>query len=190
MGNELKDEEKIQAVQLILERRRISQDLLKAHFGSSERAIIVLTSLETDGFISKPEGSVRWEIHYDKIEKYLADQGIPLDKSEDNELDEQFDTVYQPNEKVQDDKNKLEFKISSGVYVFLSFLTGSISGAVATYFMKKDSDGFFLLSIVAGITIVLTLFVKSIYGENENAPFLCIGLAIIGFILFGMIAYY
>ena len=128
-GFKLNHEEKIQALQLILERRRISQDLLKAHFGSSARAINVLTSLETDRFISKPEGSGRWEIHYDKIEKYLADQGVSLDKSQDNESDERFDIVYQPNEPVQNNKSKWEFKTFSGVYIFLSFRTGSGSGS-------------------------------------------------------------
>ena len=66
-----KPEEQLQALRLIKERRRVSQDLLKAHFGSSARATNMLSVLEMRGYISKPEGSNRWEIHYD-----LIDQGI------------------------------------------------------------------------------------------------------------------
>jgi S-DNA-T family DNA segregation ATPase FtsK/SpoIIIE len=45
-----------------LERRRISQDLLKANFGSSARATNILSVLEMKEFISKPEGTNRWEL--------------------------------------------------------------------------------------------------------------------------------
>jgi len=61
-----------EALRLILERRRVSQDLLKAHFGSSARATNILSILEMKGFINKPEGSNRWEILFDKIEHQLA----------------------------------------------------------------------------------------------------------------------
>ena len=64
-------EEMIQALNLILQRRRVSQDILKANFGSSARASNILSVLEMKGFISKPEGSNRWEIHYDLIEQQL-----------------------------------------------------------------------------------------------------------------------
>lgn len=64
-------EELKQALTLILERRRISYDLLNANFGSAKVATDLLCLLETNDFISKPLGSNRWEIHYDKIEKYL-----------------------------------------------------------------------------------------------------------------------
>ncbi|MDD4004202.1 MAG: DNA translocase FtsK [Elusimicrobiaceae bacterium] len=60
------------ALNLILQRRRISQDLLKAHFGSSARATNILSVLEIQGFISKPEGSNRWDIQFDKIEQQAA----------------------------------------------------------------------------------------------------------------------
>ncbi|HOX22756.1 MAG TPA: DNA translocase FtsK, partial [Elusimicrobiales bacterium] len=65
-------EEMRQALTLIIERRRVSQDLLKAHFGSSARATNLLSLLETKGFISKPEGSNRWDIAFDKIEHQLS----------------------------------------------------------------------------------------------------------------------
>jgi len=60
-----------QALVLVLERRRVSQDLLKSQFGSSARATNILSLLEIKGFINKPEGSNRWNIHFDKIEDYL-----------------------------------------------------------------------------------------------------------------------
>ena len=61
----------IPALKLILERRRISQDLLKAQFGGSARATNVLSFLEYKGFIHKPEGTNRWEINYNLVEDYL-----------------------------------------------------------------------------------------------------------------------
>jgi S-DNA-T family DNA segregation ATPase FtsK/SpoIIIE len=63
----------IPALKLINERRRISQDLLKANFGSSARATNILSILETEGFIIKPEGTNKWQIDYDKIKIYLKD---------------------------------------------------------------------------------------------------------------------
>ncbi len=60
-----------QALKLVLERRRVSQDLLKSQFGSSARATNLLSLLEVKGFIHKPEGSNRWEIHFDQIEDHL-----------------------------------------------------------------------------------------------------------------------
>jgi S-DNA-T family DNA segregation ATPase FtsK/SpoIIIE len=61
-----------QALMLVLERRRVSQDLLKAHFGSSARATDLLSILEVKGFISKPEGTNRWTIYFDRIDAYLG----------------------------------------------------------------------------------------------------------------------
>ncbi|MBI4055795.1 MAG: DNA translocase FtsK [Elusimicrobia bacterium] len=59
------------ALKLVLERKRVSQDLLKAHFGSSARATDLLSLLEVQGFIHKPEGSNRWEIDFERIETHL-----------------------------------------------------------------------------------------------------------------------
>ena len=70
-------EELLTALRLINERKRVSQDLLKAHFGSSSRATNILSILETNGFIHKPEGSNRWEIFFDKIENYLNANPAP-----------------------------------------------------------------------------------------------------------------
>jgi len=61
-----------QALMLVLERRRVSQDLLKAHFGSSARATDLLSQLEVKGFIFKPEGTNRWTIYFDRIDAYLG----------------------------------------------------------------------------------------------------------------------
>ncbi len=60
-----------QALKLVLERRRVSQDLLKSHFGSSARATNLLSALEVKELIHKPEGSNHWDIHFDQIEDYL-----------------------------------------------------------------------------------------------------------------------
>ncbi|MFQ3675672.1 MAG: hypothetical protein SNJ64_03935, partial [Endomicrobiia bacterium] len=59
------------ALLLIKERRRVSQDLLKAHFGSSSKASDILSLLEVKGFIYKPEGTNRWYINLDKIDEEL-----------------------------------------------------------------------------------------------------------------------
>jgi len=60
-----------QAMMLVLERKRVSQDLLKAHFGSSARATDLLSQLEIKGYIEKPEGTNRWTIHFERIDAYL-----------------------------------------------------------------------------------------------------------------------
>jgi S-DNA-T family DNA segregation ATPase FtsK/SpoIIIE len=64
----------IPALKLISERKRISQDLLKANFGGSARATNILSILEMEGFISKPEGTNKWQINFDKISKYLENK--------------------------------------------------------------------------------------------------------------------
>ncbi|MDR1259778.1 MAG: DNA translocase FtsK 4TM domain-containing protein [Endomicrobium sp.] len=70
---EKKMKDLIPALNLINERKRISQDLLKANFGSSARATNILSILETKGFIAKPRGTNRWCIDYKKIAEYLVD---------------------------------------------------------------------------------------------------------------------
>ncbi|MDR3256365.1 MAG: DNA translocase FtsK [Endomicrobium sp.] len=62
------------ALKLINDRKRISQDLLKANFGGSARATNILSILETEGFITKPEGTNKWQIDYEKITQYLEDK--------------------------------------------------------------------------------------------------------------------
>jgi len=73
-GKGSSSEELMVALRLVLERKRVSQDLLKAHFGSSSRATNILSILEMNGFIHKPEGSNRWEIYFDKIESHIKSQ--------------------------------------------------------------------------------------------------------------------
>lgn len=65
----------LEAMKLVLARKRISQDLLKAHFGSSARATNILSILECDGYIRKPEGSNKWAINFDKMEAHLKAYG-------------------------------------------------------------------------------------------------------------------
>lgn len=81
-------EELLSALNLIKTRRRVSQDLLKANFGSSARATNILSVLEMKGFITKPEGSNRWEIHFDAIDAQIEE----LQKTQS--VQTQYDTVY------------------------------------------------------------------------------------------------
>ncbi|MBP5616645.1 MAG: DNA translocase FtsK 4TM domain-containing protein [Elusimicrobiaceae bacterium] len=87
-----KPEEILQALELIKERRRVSQDLLKAHFGSSARATNILSVLEMRGFITKPEGSNRWEIHYDLIDSAIEEMKQP--PYEKDYKEPEYETVY------------------------------------------------------------------------------------------------
>ncbi len=59
------------ALLLIKERNRVSQDLLKAHFGSSSKATDILSLLEVRGYIYKPEGTNRWNIDLEKVNNEL-----------------------------------------------------------------------------------------------------------------------
>ena len=87
-------EELLQALRLITERKRVSQDLLKANFGSSARATNILSVLEMKGFITKPEGSNRWEIHYDLIEEQIKALENPDLSKYAEENDAEYETVY------------------------------------------------------------------------------------------------
>ncbi|MBI4351516.1 MAG: DNA translocase FtsK 4TM domain-containing protein [Elusimicrobia bacterium] len=89
-GKGSSSEELLAALRLVLERRRVSQDLLKAHFGSSSRATNILSILEMSGFIHKPEGSNRWEIHFDKIESHIKDQAAAPQPKEEEPAGEEF----------------------------------------------------------------------------------------------------
>jgi len=64
-------EDLISALKLINERKRVSHDLLKANFGGSAKATNILSILETEGFIAKPEGTNKWQIDYGKVAYYL-----------------------------------------------------------------------------------------------------------------------
>jgi len=70
------------AMKLVLDRKRVSQDLLKSQFGSSAKATNLLSFLEVKGFILKPEGAHRWQVQLDKIEDHLRRNypQIDLDK--------------------------------------------------------------------------------------------------------------
>ena len=70
-GKEKGNRDLIPALQLINERKRISQDLLKANFGGSARATNILSLLETEGFITKPVGTNKWQIDFERIKQYL-----------------------------------------------------------------------------------------------------------------------
>ncbi len=68
---EQQKEDLYSALLLIKERKRISQDLLKAHFKSSAKATDILSLLEVKGFIYKPEGTNKWNINFDRVEEML-----------------------------------------------------------------------------------------------------------------------
>jgi S-DNA-T family DNA segregation ATPase FtsK/SpoIIIE len=74
-----------QALKLVIERKRVSQDLLKSQFGSSARATNLLSLLEVKEMIHKPEGTNRWEINFDMIESYLKTHfpQVPIETSDD-----------------------------------------------------------------------------------------------------------
>ncbi|MEN3013383.1 MAG: DNA translocase FtsK 4TM domain-containing protein [Endomicrobiia bacterium] len=59
------------ALILIRDRKRVSQDLLKAYFRSSAKATDILSLLEVKGFIYKPEGTNRWNINFDRVEEAI-----------------------------------------------------------------------------------------------------------------------
>lgn len=67
--------ELIDALKLAFERKRISYDLLKTN-GFGNRAADVLSRLEVEGFIRKPEGTNRWEVFTDKIEEFLSKEKL------------------------------------------------------------------------------------------------------------------
>jgi S-DNA-T family DNA segregation ATPase FtsK/SpoIIIE len=73
-----------QALKLVIERKRVSQDLLKSQFGSSARATNILSLLEVKEMIHKPEGTNRWEINFDMIEEYLRAHfpQVPIDQKD------------------------------------------------------------------------------------------------------------
>ncbi len=90
-GKGSSSEETLAALRLVLERRRVSQDLLKAHFGSSARATNILSILEVKGFIRKPEGSNRWEINFDMMEAHIKNQAAAEPQLEiDEKATEEF----------------------------------------------------------------------------------------------------
>jgi S-DNA-T family DNA segregation ATPase FtsK/SpoIIIE len=62
----------IPALKLMIERKRVSQDILKANFGGSARASNMLSLLEMRGFIYKPEGTNKWQVNFEAVEAYLA----------------------------------------------------------------------------------------------------------------------
>ncbi|MDR1928586.1 MAG: DNA translocase FtsK [Endomicrobium sp.] len=77
MKNNFDDNEKITkdlifSLKLINERKRISQDLLRANLGSSAKATNILSILETKGFVFKPNGMNKWCINFDKVKAFLS----------------------------------------------------------------------------------------------------------------------
>ncbi|MBO4707224.1 MAG: hypothetical protein J5594_01530 [Elusimicrobiaceae bacterium] len=66
----------ISALNLILEKRYVTQKLLEEHFGSSQKAISMLNMLETKGFITKEvlsSSAYMWNIDFDYVEYALKE---------------------------------------------------------------------------------------------------------------------
>ncbi len=59
------------ALNFVLERKKVSYDLLRANGFSGPKATNVISLMEIQGFINKPQGTQKWEIDLEKIEEYL-----------------------------------------------------------------------------------------------------------------------
>ena len=62
------------ALRLIVARKKVSYELLKANGFSGPKASNLISLLEMRGFINKPQGTNRWDIVYDEIENYLGER--------------------------------------------------------------------------------------------------------------------
>ncbi|MEW6556258.1 MAG: DNA translocase FtsK 4TM domain-containing protein [Elusimicrobiota bacterium] len=65
----------LRALKFILERKRVSYELLKEGANFGNKAADILSRLEVGGFIRKPEGAKSWEILTDKIEEFFSKEG-------------------------------------------------------------------------------------------------------------------
>ncbi|MFC1566846.1 DNA translocase FtsK 4TM domain-containing protein [bacterium] len=74
--DETEDDEQAQqlrhALNLVIERQKVSYDLLRANGFSGPKASNMLSLMEVKGFIEKPKGTNRWEIQMEEIEEYLG----------------------------------------------------------------------------------------------------------------------
>lgn len=59
------------ALNFVMERKKVSYDLLRANGFSGPKATNVISIMEIQGFINKPQGTQKWEIDLEKIEEYL-----------------------------------------------------------------------------------------------------------------------
>ncbi|MFH1714604.1 MAG: DNA translocase FtsK [Elusimicrobiota bacterium] len=62
------------ALELVVERKKVSYDLLRANGFSGPKATNLMSIMEMKGFIEKPRGTNKWEIYFDKIEEYAGGQ--------------------------------------------------------------------------------------------------------------------
>ncbi len=60
------------ALNLALKLGRISSDILRADDKIGHKYALVLSHLEREGFVYKPEGSKSWKINFEKINEYLT----------------------------------------------------------------------------------------------------------------------
>ncbi len=67
------DEDLKRALNLILERRKISYELMRANGFGGPKTTNLISLMQTKGFIEKPAGSQKWEIDFEAIERYFRD---------------------------------------------------------------------------------------------------------------------
>jgi DNA segregation ATPase FtsK/SpoIIIE, S-DNA-T family len=65
------EEELKKGLNFVLERQKVSYDLLRANGFSGPKATNLISIMEMKGFIKKPAGAQKWEINFDEIEDYL-----------------------------------------------------------------------------------------------------------------------
>ncbi|MFC1546255.1 DNA translocase FtsK 4TM domain-containing protein [bacterium] len=68
-----RQEQFLKALELVVERKKISYDLLRANGFSGPKASNILSLMEMKGLIAKPGSSNRWEIYFDAILEYQQD---------------------------------------------------------------------------------------------------------------------
>ncbi|MCP4481873.1 MAG: DNA translocase FtsK [bacterium] len=64
-------EDFLKALKLVLERQKVSYDLMRANGFSGPKATNLISLMEIKGFIEKPAGTKQWEIYFESIEDYL-----------------------------------------------------------------------------------------------------------------------
>ena len=156
--------EMLLTLRLINERRRVSLDLLRAHYGSSSRASNILSILELRGFIRRPKGSNRWEIAFDKIEGILNQVGD--EKSNTNEVLSSNiinTTSNSPKELLVDHriKKSATMELPEGLLNILEVAWTLLCGiyGLSKIFISPFSDEFGFLKII-GVFILWVIVLK------------------------------
>lgn len=123
MNNDLEINERIKILFIIYKFKRVSFGLLKNLLFSSARAADMLSWLEINQFISKPEDSTRWKIDCEKIENYLKSKGYNVNATDiNNKLKSDYDNVEQFFIRVTENNKKRQCKkiiIVSAIVIYI-----------------------------------------------------------------------